>query len=411
MTKRTCVAAILISCAVFCFVACNSKKELSGAAPAPAPQATGEVAPSIPQLTPLDQLLAPVALYPDALLAQVLTSATSPQQVTSMDNWLRQNSQLHGSDAQEAADKQGFDASFVAFVRFPAVLNMMATHIDWTTELGTAFLSDEKGVMDSVERLRAQALAVGTLKSTPQQRVGTETQEGQTVIVVQPANPQVIYVPQYDSQAVYSPPPAAAAATSSSSDSDKIAAGLIGFGAGIAIGASSNNDSYYAPYGWGAWGMHWNTNSVYVAGTRWGVPPAARYPYVRPVPVPYGGYRPVGTVYAPTNINVDTTRAASAGGAAPRAATSLTPRPTMTPTPRPGTGSPPKAPQGIADYGSRGYNASGSQAPSSDRISERASADSSAFTGYQSGSAERAASKRGRSSVSRSTARVLTSRR
>ncbi len=404
MTKRTCVAAILISCAVFCFVACHSKKELSSAAPAPAPQATGQVAP--PQLTPLDQLLAPVALYPDALLAQVLTSATSPQQVTSMDNWLRQNSRLHGSDAQKAADKQGFDASFVALVLFPAVLNMMASHIDWTTELGTAFLSDEKGVMESVERLRAQALAVGTLKSTPQQGVRTETLEGQTVIVVQPANPQVIYVPQYDSQAVYSPPPAAAAATSSSSDSDKIAAGLIGFCPGIAIGAPTNNDSYYAPYGWGAWGMHWNTNSVYVAGARWGVPPGARYPYVRPVPVPDGGYRPVGAVYAPTNINVDTTR-----GAASRAATSLTPRPTMTPTPRPGAGSPPKAPQGIADYGSRGYNASGSQAPSSDRISERASADSSAFTGYESGNAERAASERGRSSVSHSTARVFASRR
>jgi hypothetical protein len=355
MTKRTCVAAILISCAVFCFVACKGKKELSSAAPAP--QATGQVA-SITRLTTLDRLLAPVALYPDALLAQVLTSATSPQQISGIDDWLQQNSQLHGSDLQEAADKQGFDASFVALVLFPAVLNMMATHIDWATELGTAFLSDEKGVMNSVQRLRAQAHAVGNLKSTPQQEVRTETQEGQTVIVVQPANPQVIYVPQYDSQAVY------------------FAEGPVGFGLGTAIGASVNSNSYYAPYGWDAWGMHWNTNSVYVAGARWEVPPAARYPYLRPAPAPHGGYRPA-----------------------------------MTPTPRPGTGSRPKAPQGIADYGSRGYNASAWQAAWSGQANGRAATGSSAFTGYQSGSAERVASKRGRGSVSRSTTRAFTSRR
>src|SRR5271167_1191180 len=162
-----------------------------------------------PELQPLDQLLAPVALYPDALLAQVLASATSPQQVTEMNDWLEQNKQLQGSDLQDAANQQGFDASFVALALFPDVINMMARNIDWTTQLGTAFLSDQKGVMDSVQKLRAQAQAMGNLTTTPQQEVTTETQDGQKVIVIQPANPQVVYVPQYNPQIVYvqAPPP------------------------------------------------------------------------------------------------------------------------------------------------------------------------------------------------------------
>ena len=101
--------------------------------------------PASPPPAPLDsleQLLAPVALYPDALLAQVLTAATSPQQVTEVNTWLQQNNQLQGTALQDAANQKGFDASFVALVLFPDVLDMLASNIDWTTELGTAFLSD-----------------------------------------------------------------------------------------------------------------------------------------------------------------------------------------------------------------------------------------------------------------------------
>jgi hypothetical protein len=247
-----------------------------------------------PPLSELDQLLAPIALYPDALLAQVLTSATSPAQVTEMNKWVQQNSRLKGTELQEAAQKKGFDASFVALALFPDVLNTMATQIEWTTELGTAFLSDPKGVMNSVQRLRAQAQLAGNLKATPQQSVTTESQDGQQIIVIQPANPQVVYVPVYNPQVVYYPPPPSATAV------------LLAFGAGIAIGAAISNNSHYPPYGWGVWGMGWHTSTVVVRGGVWVVPPHPRYAYVRPIPMPYGNvYRPRPYVYAPTTVNIN----------------------------------------------------------------------------------------------------------
>src|SRR5271163_3585822 len=188
-----------------------------------------------PPLPPLEQLLAPVALYPDPLLAQVLTSATSPGQVTEMNNWLQQNKELQGTALQEAAQQKGFDASFIALALFPDVMNQLASQIEWTTELGTAFLSDPKGVMNAVQNLRAQAEAAGNLQTTPQQTVSTENQSGQQVIVIQPANPQVVYVPVYNPAVIYYPPPPGVV--------------LFGFGLGIAIGAAlSNNNYYYSPW-------------------------------------------------------------------------------------------------------------------------------------------------------------------
>jgi hypothetical protein len=387
-------------------------------------------------LPALEQLLAPVALYPDALLAQVLTSATSPGQVKDMNGWLQQNKQLHGTELQDAAQQRGYDASFVALALFPDVLNLMATQIDWTTELGTAFLSDPKGVMSAVQKLRAQARAAGNLKTTSQQSVSMETQGGQQVIVIQPANPQIVYVPVYNPQVVYYPPPPGVV--------------LLGFGLGIAIGAAMSNNAYYAPYGWGAWGMGWHSHTVIVRGGAWVVPPAARYPYVRPIPVPYGGYRPRPYVYSPTTINVNKVTVNNpgyGGGVPPRPkpyapvarppATTLpasrpstaAPRPTTYPAAgsataqasRPPTGSAarPGAPQATpvqrpgspltaanTDYGARGYNQSAGVRPS-----EGAQTSSNAFTGYQSGSAERAASQRGQASVSRNQGRPASSPR
>jgi uncharacterized protein DUF3300 len=456
MTKQGWAGIVLVFCVALGPIPASDGPSIA-AAQTTAPKA----------LAPLDQLLAPVALYPDALLAQVLTSATSPGQVTEMNKWLQQNQQLQGTQLQEAAQQKGFDASFIALALFPDVLNLMSSQIGWTTELGTAFLSDPKGVMESVQRLRAQAKAAGNLKSTPQQSVNTESQNGQQIIVIQPANPQVVYVPVYNPQVVYYPPPPDAAAV------------LVGFGLGIAIGAAMSNNTYNAPYGWGAWGMGWHTHTVVVRGGAWAVPPHAGYPYVRPVPMPYGGYRPNPYVYAPTTINVtkinvngpvyaggvtprptpytpvarpptavppaprpgtvpprpttysgasatQTPRPATGSGASatqtPRPATgsgasaTQTPRPatgsgaSATQTPRPATGSgarpasppaaaaqrpAPSSTPGMADYGSRGYGS-----PSNVRPNERAQTSSSAFTGYQSGSAERAASQRGQGSLS-----------
>jgi hypothetical protein len=442
MMKRNC--SLLALCMLVTAAGCGSKvgsdnSVAQAQSPAP-PQAQSPTPPSAPALDSLEQLLAPIALYPDALLAQVLTAATSPQQVTEVNNWVQQNKELQGTQLQDAANQKGFDASFVALVLFPDVLNMMASSIDWTTELGTAFLSDPKGVMASVQKLRAQAQAVGNLKTTPQQSVVTERQDGQSIIVIQPANPQVVYVPVYNPQVVYYPPPPTAAV-------------VIGFGLGIAIGAAMVNNAYYAPYGWGAWGMHWTSHTVVVVGRPWAVPPYARYPYVRPIPVPYGAYRPRPYVYAPTNVtinNVNVNRPVYAGGVTPRptpyapvarpAAPPATrpgtvpPRPATLPAtppatrpgtvpPRPATlpATPPAAkypttprpanptagqlpttaprPATGANYGSRGYNPNSAQPPSKAGTAERTQMNSSAFTGYQNGSAERAASERGRGSV------------
>ena len=233
----------------------------------------------------MDQLLAPIALYPDALLAQVLASATSPEQVNQMKQWLQANSQLTGTDLQSAAEAAGFDASFIALALFPDVIDLMAKNIDWTTEIGRAYLSDQKSVTETIQRLRALAMQMGNLRSGPQQIVKTETQGSQQVIVIQPANPQVVYVPQYNAQTVYTQSPPASGGIS---EGAAVATALVSFGLGVALGAALSNNHYHYGYGgWNSWGFYWNSNSVVVGGGVWRVPPHPHYPYVAPLP----GYR------------------------------------------------------------------------------------------------------------------------
>ncbi len=125
--------------------------------------------------------------------------------------WLKSNSALKGTELQDAAQKAGFAAPYIALAPFPQVVQMMVEKPDWTKQLGAAFTSDEQAVYQSIQRLRAAAMALGNLKTTPQQEVVTETSStGQTIILVQPANPQVVYVPVYNTQTVYvqqAPPP------------------------------------------------------------------------------------------------------------------------------------------------------------------------------------------------------------
>ena len=202
----------------------------------------------------VDGLLAPVALYPDQLLAQMLLCATTPARVTDLDKWLKTNPPFKGTALQDAAKQSKFEPSFVALVPFPQVVDFMATNLDWTTEVGQAFSSDRAGVLDSVQRLRADSLKTGKLKSSAQQDVSLKTTDsGKQVIVIEPANPQVVYVPQYNTQTVYSQPPTSTTVVVQEEDDDAaeaMAAGLIGFTAGIAIGAAMDNDYYYGPYGW-----------------------------------------------------------------------------------------------------------------------------------------------------------------
>ena len=157
----------------------------------------------------VDGLLAPVALYPDQLLAQMLLSATTPSRVTDLDKWLKTNPPFKGTALQDAATVAGFGPSFVALALLPQVIGFMAERIDWTTRLGQAFSADRTAVFDSIQRLRAAGAEVGALKDTPQQEVETQNvQSGQQVIVIEPANPQIIYVPQYDpGSSTHSRPP------------------------------------------------------------------------------------------------------------------------------------------------------------------------------------------------------------
>ena len=200
----------------------------------------------------IDSLLAPIALYPDQLLAQILLCASDPASVRKLSDWLFANQKLKGTELQDAAVVAGFEPSFVALAVFPQVVNSMAEKIEWTTLVGQLFAADRNAVFASIQKLRAQARDVGTLKSTPQQQVETKTtSSGQDVIVIEPTNPQVVYVPQYNSTVVYTQAPATTVVVQeSSSSSDAVAAGLIGFTAGIAIGAAVNNNYYYGPYGY-----------------------------------------------------------------------------------------------------------------------------------------------------------------
>jgi len=197
----------------------------------------------------LDQLLAPIALYPDQLLAQMLISAAEPAKITELDKWLKSNEKLKGTQLQDAAVKAGFDASFVALVVFPQVVARMAEQIAWTTVLGQSFTADRTAVFASIQKLRAQAKSVGSLKSTPQQEVETKkTSSGEEVIVIEPTNPQIVYVPQYNTQVVYTQAPTTVVIQEDDDDAEEaIAAGLIGFTAGIAIGAAMDNNYYYGP--------------------------------------------------------------------------------------------------------------------------------------------------------------------
>jgi hypothetical protein len=218
----------------------------------PPAQATTASSPA-PQPAELDRLLAPIALYPDALLAPMLLCAATPARLGALAEWLASHSQLKGTALQDAAKSSGFDESFVAIVIFPDVVNAMVQRMDATTRIGEAFKADQSAVFASIQRLRAKARDAGKLKDTPQQDVETKTtSSGQQVIVIEPANPQVVYVPQYNPQTVYT---TSTVVVEDDNSDEAIAAGLIGFTAGIALGAAMDNDYYYGPYGWGG-GFH-----------------------------------------------------------------------------------------------------------------------------------------------------------
>src|SRR3974390_2597140 len=154
----------------------------------------------------LDSLAAPMALYPDPLLAQCLAASTYPLEIIQLQQWLEKNKNLKDQALADAVAKQPWDASVQALAALPDVVNRLANDISWTTDLGNAFLAQQTDVMDAVQRMRQKAQEKGTLKSSEQQKVETRVVENKSVVVIEQANPEVIYVPSYDPTFVWGAP-------------------------------------------------------------------------------------------------------------------------------------------------------------------------------------------------------------
>src|SRR3954447_3046182 len=188
----------------------------------------------------LDSLVAPIALYSDSLLAQTLAASTYPLEVIQLQQWMANNPNLKDQALADAVSKQPWDPSVQGLVAYPDVVQRMAGNIQWTTDLGNAFLAQQTDVMDAVQRMRGKAQGTGNLKTSQQQTVKTETVDtGKQVIVIEDATPQVTYVPSYDPAVVYGPPAYPYYPYS-----------YPGWyaGMGLAIGAG---------IAWGAWGGNW----------------------------------------------------------------------------------------------------------------------------------------------------------
>ena len=174
--------------------------------PPPAPAAAAEPAPAKLTADQLESLVAPIALYPDPLLAQTLVASTYPLEIIQLQQWLAKNKDLKDKALADAVAKQPWDTSIQSMAAVPEVVKRLADDIQWTTELGNAFLAQQTDVMDAVQLMRKKAKDKGALESNEQQKVETKVVEDKTVIVVESANPEVIYVPSYSPVVVYGPP-------------------------------------------------------------------------------------------------------------------------------------------------------------------------------------------------------------
>jgi hypothetical protein len=247
MTTKDAARHALLGCLILLLVA--PPGALAQVPPPPPPPSAGAPAPPTVGAEELDQLLAPIALYPDALLAQILMAATYPLEVVQAARWVQAYPNVQGPQLEAAMQQQPWDPSVKSLTAFPQVLAMMNAKLDWTQKVGDAFLAQQQDVMATVQTLRAKAQAAGYLQSTPQQAVISEPQG----IQIQPATPQVVYVPIYDPTVVYGPwwypayppyywyPPGYV-----------VGASLFSFGIGVAVGAVL----------WG--GFDWGHRSVHI---------------------------------------------------------------------------------------------------------------------------------------------------
>jgi len=216
--------------------------------PGAAPQEQ-QAAPLIPN-DQLDSLVAPIALYPDPLLAQVLAASTYPLEVIQLQQWLQSHPGLKDKALADAVEKEDWDPSVQGLAPLPDAVKQLAENIKWTTDLGNAFLAQQGDVMDAVQRMRMKAKGAGALTSTTQQKVETQVVENKNVIVIQQADPQVVYVPVYNPVVVYGPP----VYPYPPIYYPPVGAAIVGFGIGIAIGAAWGG-------GWG-YGCGWGHNNI-----------------------------------------------------------------------------------------------------------------------------------------------------
>ena len=260
---------------------CSKKPE--PAQPAATQQAAQGQAPAttyaLPTADQLYQLVAPIALFPDNLVAMMLAASTYPDQVSAAYQWLQQNSNLKGQQLTEAANQQPWDASVKGLTQFSDVLNQMATNLSWTSALGDAYYNIPQSVMNAVQVMRQRAYQAGNLKSNQQQNVTVQNQapgtappptpsEGTTETVVQPppqtiiiqsAQPEIVYVPTYNPTVVYGVPVAAYPGYSTGA---MVATSLLSFGVGIAVGAAISGGGGCCGWGYNSWGCGWHNSTV-----------------------------------------------------------------------------------------------------------------------------------------------------
>ena len=206
----------------------------------------------------LQQLAAPIALYPDALVAQILGAATFPDQVNAAANWLQQHPYLTGNTLMQAVDAQPWDPGVKALTQFPSVLDNMAKNLSWTSALGEAYGTQPADVMSAIQVLRAKAQAAGNLKSGSQITV---VQQSPQTIVIQSANPQVVYVPMYNPAVVYGYP----YVTPGYSSAAVATTAVVAFGVGIAVGAMMSGGC--CGWGYSSWNCGWHSNTVVYRST------------------------------------------------------------------------------------------------------------------------------------------------
>ncbi len=220
----------------------------------PLGQSNGQAPASVARLSPqeLQQLVAPIALYPDALVAQILAASTYPAEIVEADRWMQAHSGLKGEELAKEVDKQPWDPSVKALAQFPSVLENMDKNLSWTSSLGDAYANQQQDVTDAVQAMRQQAHQAGHLNSNEQEKVTTQ---GST-IVIEPANPEVVYVPAYDPWLVYGEPIVAYPGWYPVPGIFLAGAG-IGFGIGFGVG-------FFGGFGWGwhHWGYDWHGRSV-----------------------------------------------------------------------------------------------------------------------------------------------------